>query len=418
MVIPPLPPGIQPLARSPGVDLLGNNLAQWALHVQEVTLHMRWPPEVAVSCPPSDMIGVLNHLEGLARVRYCRSCFGVDRGCQCSAVPHQAAGPMASLWTPPTTSYVAMVSSTETTASTSAAGMALPSHQPPRIPVLEPMDTMPAPTTENLLATAGVGRDRRPRTQPQMLAAPGLHQTRPRVPQWQVPTPGEQEVMPAMPYCQQVFPPKRPAPKPSATASAGQDHPEPTGEEGGDRGRSSSQGPQDRQRRGRSSTRGSRKRRRGDPYDSLMDQMANYVASGWKRDLTHFIGCCWVAQIGSLDRDEWHVAITKFLGVMAKRKASEWTDIKELTPLQFMPYIAKLFKEVTGRDLQGLRDFMGWIGQGGYYHWRVVQQGLIHLVPHLRGQPTPRTLDACPCGKPLPLRPAQSETQATEASGK
>ena len=30
-----------------------------------------------------------------------------------------------------------------------------------------------------------------------------------------------------------------------------------------------------------------------------MDQMANFVASGWKRDLTHFISCCWVAQIGS-----------------------------------------------------------------------------------------------------------------------
>ena len=50
---------------------------------------------------------------------------------------------------------------------------------------------------------------------------------------------------------------------------------------------------------------------------------------------------------------------------MAKRKASEWTDIKELTPLQFMPYMAKLFKEVTGQDLQGLSHFTGWIGQGG-----------------------------------------------------
>ena len=109
--------------------------------------------------------------------------------------------------------------------------------------------------------------------------------------------------------------------------------------------------------------------------------MANYVGSGWKHDLTHFIGCCWVAQIGSLEWDEWHVAITKFIAVMAKRKASEWTDIKELTPLQFMPYVARLFKEVTGQDLQGLSDFTGWIGQGGYYHWRVVQQGLIHLVP-------------------------------------
>ena len=103
---------------------------------------------------------------------------------------------------------------------------------------------------------------------------------------------------------------------------------------------------------------------------------------------------------------------------MAKRKASEWTDIKELTPLQFMPYVAKLFQEVTSQDLQGLSHFTGWIGQGGYYHWRVVQQGLIHLVPHLRGQPLPRTPDACPSGKLLPLRPAQTKTPATGASGK
>ena len=79
-----------------------------------------------------------------------------------------------------------------------------------------------------------------------------------------------------------------------------------------------------------------------------MDQMANFVASGWKRDLTNFIGCCWVAQIGSLERDEWCVAITKFLAVMVKKKNREWTDIKELKPLQFMPYVAKLFREVTG----------------------------------------------------------------------
>ena len=112
------------------------------------------------------------------------------------------------------------------------------------------------------------------------------------------------------------------------------------------------------------------------------------------------------------------MAITKFLRVMAKQKASEWTDIKELMPLQFMPCVARLFKEVTGQDLQVLSDFTGWIGQGGYYHWRVVQQGLIHLVPHLARQPRPRTPDACPCGKPLPPKPAQTETPSMGASGK
>ena len=311
-----------------------------------------------------------------------------------------------------------MVSSTETTASTSATGVTPLSHLLPRAPAIEPMDTLPPPTMENLLATAGISWGHKPQTPPRMPAAPGLHQTRPWMPQQPAPTPRGQEATQATPYRQQMFPLKMPAPKPSATPSASQDHGDPAGEVEGARGRSSSRGPRGGQRRGRSSTRGSRKCRQGAPNDSLMDRMAIYMGSGWKRDLTHFIGCCWAAQIGSLEWDEWHVAIAKFIAVMAKQKASEWTDIKELTPLQFMPYVARLFKEVTDQDLQGLSDFTGWIGQGGYYHWRVVQQGLIHLVPHLARQPMPRTPDACPCGKPLPLKLAQTETPSTGASGK
>ena len=139
MAIPPPPPGSQPLAGSTAVDLMGSNLTQWASDVQEVTSYMRWPPEGAMRCPLMDMIGVLNRLEGLARVRYCQSCFGVSPGCQCSAVPRQASGPMAALWTPPTLSYSAMVSSTETMASTSMAGVTPLSHLPPRGTAIELM---------------------------------------------------------------------------------------------------------------------------------------------------------------------------------------------------------------------------------------------------------------------------------------
>ena len=280
------------------------------------------------------------------------------------------------------------------------------------------MDTLPPPTTENLLATAGVSRGRKPQTPPCIPTAPGLRQMRPKMPQQQVPTPGRQEAMQATPYRQQVFPPKRPAPKSSAIPSTSRDQRGPAGEAGGARGRSSSWGPQERWGRSRSSMRGSKKRRWADPNDSLMDRMANFVASGWRRDLTHLIGCCWSAQIGSLEQDEWHAAITKFLAVMAKKKNREWTDIKELTPLQFMPYVAKLFREVTGRDLSGLSHFTGWIGIGGYYHWRVVQQGLAHQVPHLARQPAPRTPDAHPSGKSLPPNLPPTETPSTGASGK
>ena len=306
-----------------------------------------------------------------------------------------------------------MASSTETTASTSMAGVTPPSHLPPNGPAVELMDTLPSPTTENLLATAGVSQGRNPRTPLRVPTAPGLRLTRPKAPPQQAPTPGQQGVMPATPYRQQVFPPKNPAPKLSTTPSTSQDQEHPAG---GARGSSLSRGPQGGQRRSRSSTRGSRKCRWADPADSLPDWMANYVPSGWKRDLTHFISSCWEAQIGSLERDEWQVAITKFLGVMAKKKNHEWLEIKEVTPLKFMPYVAKLFREVTGQNLAGLGQFTGWIGLGGYYHWRVAQQGLIHLIPHLAGAPVPREPDAHPSGKPLPKKPAQVETPSTGAS--
>ena len=418
MAIPPPPHGSQPLAGSTAVDLMGNNLTQWASDVQEVPSYMQWPPEAAVRCPLVDMIGVLNRLEGLARVRYCGSCSGVGPGCQCSAVPHQVSGPMAALWAPPTLSYSAMVFSTETMASTSMAGVTPPSHLPPQDPAVELMDTLPPLTMENLLATAGIGWGRKPQTPPRIPTASGLRQTRPKMSQQQAPTPERQEAMQATPCWQQVFPPKCPAPKQSTTPSASRDQGGPAGEAGGTRGRSSSQGLQERWERSWSSTRGSQKRRRADPNDSLMDKMANFVASGWRCDLTHFIGCCWSAQIGSLEWDKWRVAITEFLAVMAKKKNREWTDIKKLTPLQFMPHVAKLFREVTGRDLSGLSHFTGWIGIGGYYHWRVVQQGLVHQVPHLVGQPAPRTPDAHPSGKSLPPKPPQTETPSTGASGK
>ena len=166
MAIPPPPPGSQPLAGSFMIDLQDINLLQWASQVQEVASHMRWPPEAAVSCPQADIVSVLDRLEGLTRVRYCQHCFGVSQRCQCSAVPRQARGPTTALWAPTTVSYMAMVSSTETTASTSATGVTPPSHLPPRVPAIEPMDTLLPPTTENLLAAAGVGQGRKPQTPP------------------------------------------------------------------------------------------------------------------------------------------------------------------------------------------------------------------------------------------------------------
>ena len=97
--------------------------------------------------------------------------------------------------------------STQTTASTSAAGVTPLSYPPPGMPPLEPMDMLPAPTSENLLATAGVSRGGRTRSQPRTPTTPGVHQMRPRVPQQQAPTPRRQETIQVTPYQQQVYPP-------------------------------------------------------------------------------------------------------------------------------------------------------------------------------------------------------------------
>ena len=350
----------------------------------------------------------------MTHIPYCRRCFGVGPQCRCVVAPRRATGPATALWTPPIASYAAMASATETTASTSA-GVAPPLGYPDLpMPQLEPMETSPPLPTGELLLMAGVGRGGQGRTPPQTPTTPGLCQTRPRTPQLQVPTPGGQGATAQTPYQQQVIPPPTPAPQSRATPSASQSQgrERPTARETERRGRSSSGGPHNRQRATRSTTRGSRKRRRRAPDDDLMVAMGNYVASGWKRDLTHIVGCCWEAQEGPLHEDWWKAAIEQFLAVMARKK-SEWSEIKELTPLRFMPYVAKLFREVTGKGLWGLDQFTGWVGRGGYYHWRLVQLGQVHLVPHLQGEPMPRTPGVRPSGWPLP--PAPSSTSTTTA---
>ena len=148
-----------------------------------------------------------------------------------------------------------------------------------------------------------------------------------------MPTPGRQETNQATPYRQQVYPPQHATgvrmttPKQSTTPSTSQGRGEMARESKDARGRSSSRGPQGRHQRDRSSTRGSRKRRQGLHSDNPMDEMSNYVASGWKQDLTHIIGCAWAAQVGPLDSEEWQVAIRKFLAAMRnKGPLSGWTS--------------------------------------------------------------------------------------------
>ena len=211
MAVPPLAPGMTSLSGLMTVDLPGSSLTQWASHIQDVTSGMRLPLEAAVNCPQADIVGVLNWLENLTPVKYCRFCFGVGRKCRCGNVPHQTPSNGSGLWTPPMMSYSTMASLPKAAASSSASGVPLPRYSQPGLPPRKqaPMDTLPAPSTENLLATAGVGRGgrgrRSPVTGPRTPTVPGPQQAPPLATQQRMSAPGRQEAGQATPYRQQVY---------------------------------------------------------------------------------------------------------------------------------------------------------------------------------------------------------------------
>ena len=103
--------------------------------------------------------------------------------------------------------------------------------------------------------------------------------------------------------------------------------------------------------------------------------------------------------------------------VMNHHKDSEWLDIKELTPLQYMPYVARCFQETTGYHLKGLSKHTGWIRAKGYYHWKVADLNQLEHCPHLRGLPVPPG----PMAHPSELQQSQKFNKpgaaATGASG-
>ena len=119
-----------------------------------------------------------------------------------------------------------MASSTKTMASSSVGGVP-PLRYPPPGPIpgdLMPMDMLLAPTSENLLATAGVGRGgrgwRSPATGPQTPTAPGPQQVPPPATQQWMPTPGRHKAGQATPYRQQVYLPQHTTGAQMATTKA------------------------------------------------------------------------------------------------------------------------------------------------------------------------------------------------------
>ena len=110
-----------------------------------------------------------------------------------------------------------------TMASTPVGGVPPLGYPPPGPPPGDPalMDTLPAPSTENLLATASVGRGwRLPAVGPWTPTAPGPHQVQPSAIQQRMPTLGRQEVGQVTPYQQQVYLPRHTSGAWTATTKA------------------------------------------------------------------------------------------------------------------------------------------------------------------------------------------------------
>ena len=120
-----------------------------------------------------------------------------------------------------------------------------------------------------------------------------------------------------------------------------------------------------------------------------MDDLMDFIPSGWRRDLIHVVGCFCASQITPLNSREWDNDRDKFIWAMDECKDGEWLDIKELTPLQYMPYVARCFQETTGHHLQRLGQQTRWIRARSYYHWKVAELDQLKQCPHLRGLPVP-----------------------------
>ena len=146
-VMPPLPPGMPSLADLAMVDLTGASLTQWVSYIQDVASGMRMPPEAAVNCPQEDIVRVLNRLETLTHLKYCRLCFGIGNKCRCTKVPRQTPSQALALWMPPAMSYATKASPTMMTASSQVGGVPPLRYPPPGLPPGDAalMDMLPWP---------------------------------------------------------------------------------------------------------------------------------------------------------------------------------------------------------------------------------------------------------------------------------
>ena len=146
-----------------------------------------------------------------------------------------------------------------------------------------------------------------------------------------------------------------------------------------------------------------------------MEDLMDFMPSGWKRDLIHMVGCFYASQVAPLNNQGWHKDKDKFIQAMEECK-SEWLGIKELKPLRYMCYVAKCFQDTTGHDLQGLSLHTKWIQPRSYYHWKVAELNQLQHCPHLLGLPVPPGPMEHPSALQQPWRPHKLGATAPGAS--
>ena len=83
--------------------------------------------------------------------------------------------------------------------------------------------------------------------------------------------------------------------------------------------------------------------------------------------------------------------------------------------MEYMPYVEEQFWRAMGPQLNGLRDFTGWIKPGSYYHGLVARQGHLYRCLHLAGTPLPRWPQVMPSESRL-VSQKKPETLATSSS--
>ena len=152
---------------------------------------------------------------------------------------------------------------------------------------------------------------------------------------------------------------------------------------------------------------------RASPRDHLKNA-ANYKSAGWRKDLEHVLKAYYKHNVTFFKGAEWAKMKEKFFTHLLQCK-DEWRDIKENRHIQYIPYMEEHFYAATGLRLNGLRDFMGWIKWGSYYHGLVARQGHLHKCPHLAGEELPRWPQVTP-SESCQVSQKKAETPATSSS--